>query len=152
LIKSLLKSSLLATIVFTLSWVRSPLSRSPVNLLGIFLWSGILITIFSMIIGIPIVRLLVRLRAGLWWVYLLAAAACGGLLAAIFSSHPTGGIENPHAIAFSPWTRDTPGLFDGPPLALADYVGSIVFGAIVGGLLGISFWYFYSRGTQRVSK
>ena|SRR5579862_8368141 len=153
LIKALLKSSLIASAVFALAWIRWPLSRSPVNLIGIFLGYGILITMFSLIAGIPIVLLVVRLRAGRWWVYLLAAAAVGAVLGSVLSTHPSGGIDdiqNPHAITFSPWTRNAPGFVDDTPLSSKDLVGSIVFGAIVGGALGISFWYFYSRSRKRV--
>lgn len=153
MIKALLKSSLLASLVFTLAWIRWPLSRSLVNLAGIFLGYGVLITIFTMIIGIPIVLLLERLRAGRWWAYLLGAAAIGAVLGSILSTHPSGGIDdiqNPHAITFSPWTRNAPGFVDDTPLSSKDVVGSIVFGAIVGGALGISFWYFYSRSKKTV--
>jgi len=153
MIKALLKSSLLASLVFTLAWIRWPLSRLLVNLAGIFLGYGILITIFTMIIGIPIVLLLERLRAGRWWVYLLGAAAIGAVLGSILSTHPSGGIDdiqNPHAITFSPWTRNAPGFVDDTPLSSKDVVGSIVFGATVGGALGISFWYFYTRSKKTV--
>ena len=153
MIKALLKSSLLASLVFTVAWIRWPLSRLLVNLAGIFLGYGILITIFTMIIGIPIVLLLERLRAGRWWVYLLGAAAIGAVLGSILSTHPSGGIDdiqNPHAITFSPWTRNAPGFVDDTPLSSKDVVGSIVFGATVGGALGISFWYFYTRSKKTV--
>jgi hypothetical protein len=161
LIKALLKSSLLASLVFALAWVRWPLSRSPVNLVGIFLGFGILITIFSTIIGIPLARLIERLKIGRWWSYLAFAAATGVLLGAILSSHPTLGscarpvagsgeqetcIENPMAITFSPWTRSQPGFAgENPPIQWSDYIGTIAFGAVIGGVLGISFWFFYSR-------
>ena len=155
----LLKASLIASLVFTLAWLRWPLTASALRAAGIFIVFGILITLFSMIIGIPIVRLLAKFNARRWWVYLLAGAVTGALLGAVFSSHPsfpTHGngaevaIENPHFITFSPWTRDAP--FDGrSPLTYADYFGTIAFGAVIGATLGISFWYFYSRGAKRVS-
>lgn len=162
--KALLKSSLLASLLFTLAWVRWPLSGSPVNLPGTFLWFGILITIFSMIIGIPLARLIERLKIGRWWSYLGIAAATGALLGAIFTSHPTlescaadmrksNGqetcVENPRGLTFSPWTRSQPG-FAGtnPPIQWSDYFGTIAFGAVVGGALGISFWFFYSRRSK----
>jgi len=164
LIKASLKSSLLASIVFTLAWVRWPLSRSPVNLVGIFLGFGILITIFSTIIGIPLALLIERLKIGRWWSYLELAAATGALLGAIFSAHPTPEscarpvagsgeqetcIENPMALTFSPWTRSQPGFTgDDPSIQWSDYIGTIAFGAVVGGVHGISFWFFHSRGKK----
>jgi hypothetical protein len=159
LVKAMLKSSLLASLVFALAWVRWLLSRSPVNWAGIFLWFGILISIFSMIIGIPLARLIERLKIGRWWSYLGFAAATGALLGAIFSSHPSGCIEpfarngaqdscieSPRAITFSPWTRSQPIFAENPPIQWSDYTGAIAFGAVIGGVLGISFWVFYSRG------
>jgi hypothetical protein len=157
LVKAMLKSALLASLVFTLAWVRWPWSRSPVNLAGIFLWYGILITIFSMIIGIPLARLIERLKIGRWWSYLVFGAATGALLGAVLSSHPSlegcvdprNGeqetcIENPMAITFSPWKRSQPGFAgENPPIQWSDYIGTIAFGAVIGGVLGISFWFFY---------
>jgi len=97
-----------------------------------------------------------------WRSHFAVAAATGALLATMFSSHPykpeadcehrgTGlqetCIENPRAIhlAFSPWTRPRPGWIENPPIAMRDFIGSIIFGAVVGGALGISFWLFYFR-------
>jgi hypothetical protein len=42
-----LKASLIASLVFALAFIRWPLSKSPVNLVGICLWYGIPITIQS---------------------------------------------------------------------------------------------------------
>src|ERR1700723_64913 len=158
LINALLKSSLLASLVFMLAWVRWPLSRSPVNLAGIFLSYGILITIFSMVLGLPLARLIERLKIGRWWSYLACATATGALLGAILSSRPSCAasipgsgeqescVENPFAITFSPWTRSQPGFAgENPPIHWNDYIGTIAFGAVIGGVLGISFWFFYSR-------
>lgn len=158
LVKAMLKSALLASLVFTLAWVRWPWSRSPVNLASIFLWFGILITVFSMIIGIPLARLIEHLKIGRWWSYLAFAAVTGTILGAILSSHPSSCIEpfvrngqqdtcieNPRAITFSPWTRSRPGFADDPSIQWSDYIGTITFGAVIGGVLGSSFWFFYSR-------
>jgi hypothetical protein len=94
-------------------------------------------------------------------VSLAVAAATGAVLAAIFSSYPHRHpmcdnasnsvqetcIENPRAVhlAFSPWTRPRPGLINYPPVAMRDFIGSIIFGAVVGGALGFSFWFFHYR-------
>jgi hypothetical protein len=114
-----------------------------------------------MIMGLPLAAWIERRRIGQWWTYLAVAAATGALLGAILSSHPTvetrvaesgeleTSIENPFAITFSPWTRSQPGFAgENPPIQWSDYIGTIAFGAVVGGVLGISFWFFYRRRTR----
>lgn len=153
--KALFKSSLIASAVFAAAWVRVPLTTMIVRY---FFSYGVLITVFSMVLGFPLALLIERLKIGRWWSYLVLAAAAGALLGAILSSHPivechavTGSgeqetcIDNPFAITFSPWTRSQPGFAENPSIQWNDYIGTIAFGAIVGGVLGISFWYFYSR-------
>ena len=160
----LLKASLIASLVFALPWIRWPLSALDfASVAVIFVGYGIWVTIFAMVIGIPLARFLERRRTRRWWSHLAVAAATGAVLAAIFSSYPhrpqvcveESGlqetcIENPHAIylAFSPWTRPRPGLIQYPPIAMRDFIGSIIFGAVVGGALGVSFWVFYSRSSR----
>jgi hypothetical protein len=56
-----------------------------------FVFYGIFITIFSMVLGLPLARLIERLKIGRWWSYLAFAAVTGALLGAILSSHPTAG-------------------------------------------------------------
>jgi fructose-specific phosphotransferase system IIC component len=51
-------------------------------------------------------------------------------------------------VTFSPWNRDVPGFIDGIPSSHADFAGSLAFGAIVGGVLGLAFWYFYKKKTS----
>ena len=157
----LLKASLIASLVFALSWIRWPLSQSNFALVAvIFVGYGILIAVFAGILGSPLARLLIRRQMNRWG-FLVAGAAAGVLLAALFSSYPHAPrackvaadaqetcIENPRAIhlAFSPWTRPRPGFIDDPPVKMSDFIGSIVLGAMVGGALGFSFWFFYTRG------
>jgi hypothetical protein len=161
----LLKASLVASLVFALAWIRWPLSASSfASVAVIFVGYGILITFFAMVLGFPLARFLERQRIRRWWSHLTVAAATGAVLAAIFSSYPhrpqvceAGGdvqetcIENPHAVhlAFSPWTRARPGWIEYPPVAMRDFMGSIIFGTMVGGALGISFWCFYTRSQLR---
>jgi hypothetical protein len=105
-----------------------------------------LIHMLSMVLGLPLVLLIERLKIGRWWSYLSAASAGGTLLGSVLSGHPTGEeIENPFTPTFSPWTRNAPGFADNPPIRWIDWQGTIAFGAIVGAVLGLSFWYFYSR-------
>jgi hypothetical protein len=123
-----------------------------------FLFYGTLIAGFSMVLGLPLARLIERLKIGRWWSYLAFAAMTGALLGSILSSHPSVCIEpyakngeqetcvdNPHAITFSPWTRSQPPFAENPSIQWSDYGGTIAFGAVIGGVLGISFWFFYSR-------
>jgi hypothetical protein len=160
----LLKASFIASLVFALAWIRLPLSASNFAFVAvIFVGYGIWVTIFAMVLGIPLARFLERRCIRRWWSHLAVAAATGAVLAAIFSSYPhrqhvcveESGvqetcIENPHAVhlAFSPWTRARPGLFEYPPIAMRDFIGSIIFGAVVGGALGLSFWSLYWRGRK----
>jgi len=128
--KALLKSSLVASAVFAAAWFRGN-STVAIMVVRYFLGYGILITIFSMVLGFPLAKLIERLKIGRWWSYLAFAAATGALVGAL-SSHPTLGscaapipgsgeqdtcIENPFAITFSPWTRSQPGFAgENPPI------------------------------------
>jgi hypothetical protein len=159
LVNALFKSSLIASAVFAAASFRLPPTAAMI--VRNFLFYGIFITIFSMVLGLPLARLIERLKIGRWWSYLAFAAVTGALLGAVLSSHPTvdsraapppgsdeqeASVENPFAITFSPWTRSQPGFAgENPPIQWSDYRGTIAFGAIVGGALGISFWFFYSR-------
>jgi hypothetical protein len=154
LLKSMFKASLVASAVFAIAWFRLPPTTM---VLRYFIFYGILIVILSMIVGLPIAALIERLRIGRWWSYLTFAAATGALLGAL-SLHPTlescarpvagSGeqetcIENPFGVTFSPWTRSQPGFAENPRIRWSDYIGTIAFGAVVGGVLGICFWFFY---------
>jgi hypothetical protein len=157
LVNALLKSSLVASAVFAAAWLRQP----PIEMLRIFIGYGILITIFSLVLGLPLARLVERRKIGRWWSYLTFAVSTGALLGAILSSHPSCAvpspgsgeqepcIENPFAITFSPWTRSQPGFAgENPPIQWSDFGGTIAFGAVIGGVLGISFWFFYKYRTR----
>lgn len=149
LVKSLLKSALVASAVFAAAWFRTPLMVTMT--VYYFIFYGILITILSIVFGFPLALIIERLKIGRWWSYLVVAMASGALLGSVLSSHPAGGVENPFAITFSPWTRVLPGFADNPPIRWKDYLGTIAFGAIVGGALGSSFWFFYSRSGKNQS-
>jgi hypothetical protein len=155
LVKALFKSSLIASAVFAAAWFRLPPTAAMI--VRNFVFYGIFITIFSMVLGLPLARVIERLKIGRWWSYLAFAAATGALLGAVLSSHPStcvelfarNGeqetcIENPRAITFSPWTRSQPLFAENPAIQWNDYIGTIAFGAVIGGVLGISFWFFYS--------
>jgi hypothetical protein len=152
----MLKSSLIASAVFAIAWFRVPPTVEMIS--RNFVTYGVLITIFAMVLGLLLARLIERLKIGRWWSYLAFAAVTGSILGAILSSHPRTCVEpfardgeqetcveNPHAITFSPWTRSQPGFAENPPIQWNDYRGTIAFGAVIGGALGISFWFFYSR-------
>jgi hypothetical protein len=154
LLKSMFKASLVASAVFAIAWFRVPPTTM---VLRYFIFYGVLIAILSMVVGLPIAALIERRRIGRWWSYLTFAAATGALVGAL-SSHPAlescarplagSGeqetcIENPFAITFSPWTRSQPGFAENPSIQWSDYIGTIAFGAVVGGVLGIFFWFFH---------
>jgi hypothetical protein len=110
-----------------------------------------LIALLSLLIGFPLVLILKKVHLGRWWSCTLGATAIGAALPAVLTYHPMlngDEIQNPFSLVFSPFTRDRPGFVETIPFSSIDYLGSISFGAIVGGALGIAFWHFYSRGTS----
>jgi hypothetical protein len=140
---------MVAALLFAGAWLRSPVSLSGLEaLFRIFIGYGIILALLSLIVGLPLVNLFERYKLGHCWTYIAVATATGALVAAAVTSHPTGGIDNPFGLVFSPWTRDSPGFISRIPIRTVDYVGSIIFCAIVGGALGASFWRFYSRGAR----
>ncbi len=158
----LLKASIVAALVFAVAWLRIPRFTSSLErVFGIFVVYGLLIAIVSLAIGFPVASILVRYRMVRRWSSTTVGAAVGALLAGTFTYRPSRSpaifpstsdtsqmneVENPFALTFSPWNRDVPGFTEGAPFSQADFVGSVVFGAIVGGVLGFAFWYFYSHG------
>jgi hypothetical protein len=154
---SLLKASVVAALVFALAWVRfSHPGSSLVNAFVFFIGYGLSIAAMSLLIGFPLVWIMERCRIGRWWSYAAVAAIIGTLIGGALTFQPevrpsqlSPGQEmpvaNPHALTFSPWTRDRPGETAYPPNPQGDFIGSAAFGGIVGGSLGLAFWYFYSR-------
>jgi hypothetical protein len=59
-----------------------------------------------------------------------------------------GNEGNPFALSFSPWSRDRPGIIDDSPFARDDFLGSVIFGAIVGTAFGFSFWLSFVRAMR----
>jgi hypothetical protein len=152
MVTSLLKASVVAAAVFALAWIRIPRLPSGLgSIVRILIDYGILIIIFSFVIGFPLARILEKYRLIRWWSSTGVSATVGALLGGIFTYRSSLGpdkVENPFALTFSPWNRNAPGFTDNIPYSQADFVGSVAFGAIVGAVLGIAFWYFYSRGTR----
>lgn len=148
-VTSLLKASAVAALLFALAWIRQPIAASTlVSTVRLFIGFGCVFAILSLLIGLPFVVIIERCRIGAWWSYTIVAAITGALLAFSFGHRPTGDVTNPHGGAvFSPWTRDSPSI-DAFPVSSNEYLGSIAFCAIVGGALGLAFWYFYSRGSR----
>jgi hypothetical protein len=149
---SLLKASLVAAAVFALAWIRMPgLASSLKTAIRIYIGYGVMIAIVSLLIGSPLALIADKYRLIRWWLSIAVGAATGALIGAMFiprhSDDPVK-VDNPFALSFSPWNRDAPGFINNTPLSQGDIVGTVVFGAIVGGTLGIAFWYFYSRGTR----
>jgi hypothetical protein len=103
LVKALFKSSLVASVVFAAAWFRVPPTAAMI--VRNFLFYGIASTVFSMVLGLSLARLIERLKIGRWWSYLTFAAATGALLGAILSSHPT--VESPAARSLGSGEQET---------------------------------------------
>jgi len=146
---SLLKASGIAALVFALAWIRWPFTASTLSsTVRLFIGFGFLLAILSFVLGLPFILIMEKCRIGNWWSYTLVAGATGALLALGFGHHNPGPVANPHGgFVFSPWTRDRPGI-DSFPVSSSEYIGSIAFCAIVGSVLGLAFWYFYSRSLR----
>jgi len=150
MITSLLYASAVATLVFALAWIRPPLSTSTlISTVGLFVGFGCVFAVLSLLIGLPLALPIERCRIGTGWSYTVVAAVTGALLAFSFGHRPTAEVPNPHGGAvFSPWTRDHPGI-DDFPRSHNEFLGSIAFLALVGGILGFAYWYFHSHGPRR---
>ena len=143
---SLLKASLVASVVFAVAWIRVPgFVHSLEMVLRLLTGYGLLIAILSVSIGLPLILIIEWLRIGKWWVYTLTASTVGTLFAGS-GTYPRGSeVDNPFSVSFSPWTRDMPGFSENPHYSMPDFLGSSILGAIVGATLGFAFWYFYTR-------
>lgn len=153
IISSLLKASAVAALVFALAWIRLPITASTIRTtLALFVGFSFIFAILSLVVGLPLVTLVERIRIGKWWSYSVIAAVTGALLATVAGRRPMGEVKNPHGgMVFSPLTRNSPGI-DSFPASSGEYLGSIVFCAIVGGILGLAFWYFHRRGLHLKSQ
>jgi hypothetical protein len=157
MVTSMLKAAVAAAAVFALAWIRMPhLASSLTSAVRIFFGYGVLIVILSLMIGVPLAYVIERCRIGRWWSYMSIAALIGAVLAGTpayrgASDDPVT-VANPFALSFSPWNRDAPGFTGNIPISQADFVGSVAFGAGVGAVLGLAFWYFYLRGTRPNSR
>jgi hypothetical protein len=143
---SLLAASFVSALVFALPWLRiTDLSGSLGTALGAFLLYGALICVLAFVVGFPVAYLVAKLHAVRWWVSTPAAALLGVALSWVFTH---GGEGNPFAVSFSPWTRDRPGIINDAPFTRDDFVGSVIFGAIVGAAFGLAFWASFVRALR----
>lgn len=145
---ALLKASFVASLVFSLAWLRHPLSIPHwMSLFWIFLGYGVALGLLAVAIGWPLAILIERMKADRWWSYAAVAAALGGTTAALVVPYDQASTPDPNPFApmYSPWTRDLPGFVGTVPGNPADYLGSVVFCAMVGGVLGFAYWYFNSH-------
>ena len=147
---SLFWASVAGATVFTLPNVPMPPTTAHLaTALRIFLGYGVLIFLLALIIGFPAASIIERYRARRWWTYLSVASLIGAAIPALLV-HPTSANEigNPFSLVFSPWTRDGVGFAGAAPITLADWIGSLAFGAMVGGSLGLTYWYLISRAAR----
>ena len=151
---SLLKASVVAAFVFAIAWIRIPVIASNLEtVFRAFIGYGALIVILSLTIGFLLASIAAKSGMVRWWSSTAVAAAVGALLGGFFTYRPApsnqGEVANPFALTFSPW-RKAPGFTDDTFFSQVDFLGSVVFGAIVGGVFGLAFWYFYSRNAQLI--
>jgi len=143
---SLLTASVASAAVFALSWIRVPdLSASFGIAISAFLLYGALISVLAFVVGFPAAYLVAKLEAVRWWISTPIAALLGVALAWAFTH---GGEGNPFALSFSPWSRDRPGIINDAPFTRDDFVGSVIFGAIVGAAFGLAFWASFTRALR----
>jgi len=149
MLTSLLMASAVAATVFALAWIRPPLSvPTLISTVRLLVGFGFVFAILSLLIGLPLALFIEWCRIGTAWSYTVVAAVTGALIAFGFGHRHSEEVPNPHGGAvFSPWTRDRPGI-DDFPVSFNEYLSSIAFLALVGGVLGFAFWYFYSRGPR----
>jgi hypothetical protein len=142
---SLVAAWLVASLAFAFAWLRfADLESSWYFVRRALNDFGILIGILLLVVGLPIAFVLSRRQLVRWWSASGLGAAFGAMLGFLTTR---GGSGNPFGLSFSPWTRNRPGFigeFD-VPWSAADTWGSVAFGVIVGGLLGLTFWYVYMR-------
>jgi hypothetical protein len=150
----LLKASVVAALVFAISWIRFPLfALSLIHAGGIFVAFGIPIAIMGVMIGFPIAVVMSKCRILRWWSTTSVGAVVGASLGFMFSygawhGPEPGQVENPFMLAFSPLHWHAPGFTDGIAFTLADLIASISLAATVGAVLGLSFWFFHSRASR----
>ena len=150
----LLKASVIAAFVFAISWIRFPLfALSLKNAGGILVAFGIPIAIMGLIVGFPIAVVMSKCRILRWWSTTSVGAVVGASLGFMFSygawhGPEPGGVENPFMFTFSPLHWHAPGFTDGITFTLADLIVSVSLAAMVGAVLGLSFWFFHSRATR----
>jgi hypothetical protein len=162
LVKALFKSSLIAGTVFAAVWFRIP----PSEIIRNFILYGILITIISLVLGLPLAWLIERLKIGRWWSHLAFAAATGALLGGILSSHPTvesrasyprkrrTGNERRKSLRYNLFAMDeiaTGIRWRDPPIQWSDFGGTIAFGAVIGGVLGFPFGFSIDTFRKRLN-
>jgi len=142
---SLLAAWLVASAAFALAWLRpADPERSLYIMRHVFFDFGFMIGVLVLVVGLPAAYVLSRRRLVRWWSWTGIAAAFGGVLGYLVSQ--AGPIEG-SGTSFSPWNRSRPGIIGEfeTPWSIADQWGSLAFGAIIGGLMGVTFWLFYMR-------
>ena len=150
----LLKASVIAALVFAISWIRFPRFALSLQIVGgVFIRFGIPIVIMGLMIGFPLAVVMSKSRILRWWSTTSVGAVVGALLGFMFSygawrGPEPGQVENPFMITFSPLHWHAPGFTDGITFTLADLVASVSLAAAVGAVLGLSFWFFHSRGAR----
>jgi hypothetical protein len=142
---SLMAAWVVGSLTFALAWVRFSDWESSSYVVGHTLVEyGTMIGMFVIAVGLPLAFIASRLQFVRWW----SAAGIAAVFGALLGHWATAGdSEEIVDFSFSPWHRSSPGYIRDyvAPGTAADVWGSVAFGAIVGGLMGLTFWYFYAR-------
>jgi hypothetical protein len=114
-------ASAVAALVSALAWIRLPLATSTlVSTVRLFISFGCVLSVLSLLIGLPLSVILEKCRTGNRGSYTCVGAIIGALIAFGLGHRPTvnaGEVPNPHGGAvFSPWTRDSLGIDSYPHL------------------------------------
>jgi hypothetical protein len=142
---ALIAAWIVASLAFALGWVRiSDWDSSSYVVRHVLVEYGIVIGFIVFAAGLPLAWAASRMQLVRWWSATGLAAAVGALLGGVSTA---SGRDNPFGLSFSPWNRNRPGFISEfeAPWSAADNWGSVVFGAIIGALIGATFWFFYVR-------
>jgi hypothetical protein len=142
---SLIAGWLAGSLAFALGWVRvSDWDKSSYVVRHALIEYGIFIGLTVVAAGLPLAWVASRMQLVRWWSATALAAAVGALLGGVTTA---SGRDNPFGLSFSPWNRNKPGFIGEfeAPWSAADNWGSVLFGAIIGALIGATFWFFYVR-------
>lgn len=150
----LFKASVVAALVFGISWIRFPQFVPSLRTAGgVVMAFGIPIVIMGILFGFPLAVVMSKCGIMRWWSTTSVGAVVGALLGFVFSygawhGAELGEVANPFWVTFSPVHWQAPGFTNGITFTLADLVVSILLTAMTGAALSLSFWFFHTRAAR----